>query len=266
MACAFVDDSGSGGDSRFYVLGGYVASIAEWQGFAERWQEVLDLEPRLEYFKMSQAESLRGNFLGFTAVQRDERVSRFIDVIMAHDLREASVAIPHAEFCEVLEPLLLKAHSSPYYFAFVAMVTALSGYYRHGGLSREIVDFVFDIQQGKQTRMESLYGSFRGWYPKWQLGNVHYRTDQDSLPLQAADLIAWHTRRFLCAGEGTRNELKRLHADRSRWYRRILKRKDLAEGARAILDNLPNLKRQYGEERVEKHLDALRRKSAKRQG
>jgi hypothetical protein len=264
VAFAFVDDSGSGGDSRFYVLGGYVASIPEWKSFAVKWQEVLDLQPKLDYFKMSQAESLKGNFLGFTVDQRDERLSRFIDVILTHEVREASVAVPYAAFCEVLEPVLPRTHSSPYYFAFVAMVTALSGFYRHGGAPKEVVDFIFDIQQGKQARMDRLYGSFKGWYPKWQLGRVDYRTDQEYLPLQAADLIAWHNRRFLCSSEGTRVELKRLHADRSRWHRLILKKRDLEEGARAILDNVPNLKKQFGEERVEKHLEALRRKSKKR--
>jgi hypothetical protein len=57
MALAFVDDSGSGGDSAYYVLAGYVASKDEWGAFIEDWQSVLDLPPQMKYFKMSEAES-----------------------------------------------------------------------------------------------------------------------------------------------------------------------------------------------------------------
>lgn len=63
MAFAFVDDSGSGGDSPYYVLAGYSADEATWRAFWGDWQGVLDLSPKLDYFKMSEAESLKGQFL-----------------------------------------------------------------------------------------------------------------------------------------------------------------------------------------------------------
>jgi hypothetical protein len=88
-------------------------------------------------------------------------LSKFIDVNLGHDLFEAAVSIPEAEYREVLYPVLDKPHASPYYFAFIGMVTALSGYYRHSG-STEIVDFVFDEQEGMQNRMLRMYGRFSG--------------------------------------------------------------------------------------------------------
>lgn len=62
MAWAFVDDSGSGGDSPYFVLAGYAACESAWTTFLPHWQSVLDLPPKLEYFKMSEAESLKGQF------------------------------------------------------------------------------------------------------------------------------------------------------------------------------------------------------------
>jgi hypothetical protein len=66
MALAFADDSGSGGETPYYVLAGYSAEESTWDAFWPRWQSVLDLMPRIEYFKMSEAESRKGQFLGFS--------------------------------------------------------------------------------------------------------------------------------------------------------------------------------------------------------
>jgi hypothetical protein len=57
------------------------------------WQAALDVAPKLEYFKMSEAESLKGQFSDFSPEQRTKRVNQFIDVIQAHNLQEASVAV-----------------------------------------------------------------------------------------------------------------------------------------------------------------------------
>jgi len=93
MPLAFIDDSGSGGDSPYYILAGYSAPEATWAAFWPDWQAALDVAPKLQYFKMSEAESLKGQFSGFSSEQRTERVNRFIDVIQAHDLQEASIAV-----------------------------------------------------------------------------------------------------------------------------------------------------------------------------
>ena len=65
MPLAFIDDSGSGGDSPYYILAGYSAPKATWAAFWPDWQAALDVPPKLEYFKMSEAESLKGQFRTF---------------------------------------------------------------------------------------------------------------------------------------------------------------------------------------------------------
>jgi Protein of unknown function (DUF3800) len=59
MLKAFIDDSGSGGDSPWFVLAGYVGTVEAWDAFEQSWRTVLDVSPKLEYFKASEAESLR---------------------------------------------------------------------------------------------------------------------------------------------------------------------------------------------------------------
>src|SRR4051812_11420683 len=66
----FIDDSGSGGSSPYFVLSGYGASLDVWHAFAADWQGVLDLPPKVEYFKMNEAHMCEGQFAGFTPAER----------------------------------------------------------------------------------------------------------------------------------------------------------------------------------------------------
>jgi hypothetical protein len=121
MAWALADDSGSGGDSEYFVLAGYVERESVWTNFSSDWQEILDLEPGLQYFKMSEAESLKGEFSGFTAEERDVRLGQFIDLILKHEPWEVSIAVSEKDYREVLYPVSLNSHASPYYPLFFAM-------------------------------------------------------------------------------------------------------------------------------------------------
>jgi len=260
MVLAFVDDSGSGGDSPYFVLSGYCAAQDTWGAFSRDWQEVLSLWPKLEYFKMSEAESLKGQFATFTPEHREARLRDFIEVILKHEPYEASVVVTEHDYREVLYPVLHKKHASPYYSCFFGMVTALSGFYRHSQ-SRERVDFVFDEQQGKEATARRLYGQFRGWFPNWQLGRITFKNDRDLLPLQAADLIAWQTRRFLCFRDEKRREaLVHLHSKRQ-GFRHTISRKDLQQMADAIANNIPKLREEFGDERIDRHLEGIKKRN-----
>ena len=259
MPLAFVDDSGSGGDSPYFVLAGYCASEATWEAFWPDWQSVLDLPPKLAYFKMSEAETLRGQFAGFTTEGRAKRVNQFIDVILAHDLQEASIAVPDEYYREILDPLLPGKVANPYYMAFIGLVSALAGLNRHRG-STETTDFIFDEQKGIESKALKMYHRLKALSPHRQLGRVVYRSDREMLPLQAADLIAWQMRRFRCSFEPVREELRRLHSGSRREFRSTLTKRHLQRLANALNDNLPALREQFGEDRVDKFLLGLDRR------
>jgi hypothetical protein len=80
---AFIDDSGSGGDSPWYVLAGYLGTLDGWNSFDDQWTEVLHQHPRIEYLKSSEAESLRsdGQWAGIGKDQRDAKLDALTDVI-----------------------------------------------------------------------------------------------------------------------------------------------------------------------------------------
>lgn len=264
MALCFVDDSGSPGDSRYFVLAGYIAPESVWRAFIPEWQEVLEQSPKLLYVKMNEAARLEGQFAAFSRQQRDERVARFIDVILSHKLWEASVVLPAAGFSEILQPVLPDSYCSPYYFAFVGMTVALSAYYRHAGID-ETVHFIFDKQQGKQHRAVRLYEHFKTYFPAKQLGRIWFADDKEAVPLQAADLIAWQTPRWLCSVvDQARPELQMLHVRRQWWYRYIVKDRGLREMREAIVANIDLLRKEVGAETVNELLTQIKLQNQRR--
>ena len=235
MARAFIDDSGSGGDSRYYVLGGYSASIEEWEQFSDLWQAELDRSPSIRYFKMREAESLRRQFSGWSAEARDAKVNALIDVIYSCRLIEASIAVPVKEFEEILRPELPPDCSDPYLICFSCLVAAFSMTNRYAGK----IDFVFDQDQKNEKKA-------RAWYPLSKVllhnpgffGEINFWNDEDFAPLQAADLIAWQVRRALCKDEPIRDTLRRLHADPFSWYRKVLHESDMRRMIAGIRESM----------------------------
>jgi len=245
------DDRGSGGDSRYFILAGFKASIPIWAAFADQWAAVLHENPPVEYFKMSEAESRRGQFDGFDPTERDKKVSDLISVIEQHELWAGCCAVDGAAYEEIVAGHMPPRYDSPYLFAFAKLLTICSGQEQYYGAScaSEIwmppakpstyttVDFVFDRQPGKETEARRLYDRLIEVEPYTKMiGSLDYRNDKEFLPLQAADLAAWQHRRLLCEShrEGVRPEYVRLHGNRLRSYKVVLGRSELLGMAQSI--------------------------------
>jgi hypothetical protein len=221
---SFVDDSGSGGDSRYFVLAGYSAAIEEWETFADAWQKQLDLQPSIEYFKMREAESLRDQFEGWSPEERNAKVESMAAVISKHDLWEASVAIPAQDYHDILEPFLPGTFSDPYLICFDCIIAAFA--FRHRDSK---IDFVFDNDQKNEREARRLYPQIaRIIKIPGEIGKIDFEDDKEFVPLQAADLIAWQVRRSLCSsGEAMRPIIKKMHSDPLRWYHKVFHRSDM---------------------------------------
>jgi hypothetical protein len=78
----YFDDSGSDANSRYYVLAGFIASVEQWKDASIKWRRVLDQEPALRYFKMSEAMAMEGQFkTGWTVPLRNQRILELVQVI-----------------------------------------------------------------------------------------------------------------------------------------------------------------------------------------
>jgi hypothetical protein len=211
---AFIDDSGSGGDSEWYVLAGYLGTVDGWNSFHDQWKQVLLEHPRIEYFKSSEAESLRsdGQWAGVSKEQRDAKIDRLIEVVGRCSRRAICARMRQRVYDELVKGEIPPVWDSPYYFLFPSVIAASINIERLDG-EADPVDFVFDSDEKHEKGskrllpsllpMQSYYGS---------LVNMIYGDEKKVLPLQAADLLAWQTRRAFSVP----SEPRRRHFDAAR--------------------------------------------------
>lgn len=142
MLKAFVDDSGSGGDSTWVVLAGYTGTAAEWAAFSAEWQDVLDRDPPIRYFKSAEAERLHGEFRGFSKAQKDARLDEFIAVIQRRARQAIECRMRQSYYNEIIKARILRIWDDPYYFLLTGMLLAgskLEKYAEDG----DLIEFIF---------------------------------------------------------------------------------------------------------------------------
>jgi hypothetical protein len=212
MLKAFIDDSGSGGDSPWYVLAGYISSVEDWDEFDPEWKSVLDSRPRIEYFKAREAESRRDQFEGFTEDQRNSKIDSLIAVIQKHVRQAIHVRVKQKHYNRIIKANGVPPRwDNPYYFLFPEILASAVVAEKYFG-SSDPLEFVFDSSEQHDKPSRRFYGH------AWEQGsltgrvaNVFYRDEKIFLPLQAADLLAWQVRRRFSVS----TEPRRVHFEES---------------------------------------------------
>lgn len=117
MLKAFVDDSGSGGDSPWYVLAGYVGTVDGWNAFDGLWRSEMESHPKIDYFKGSEAESLRpdGQWAGATKDERDRKINALIEVIVKCAQRAIYVRVQQQDYDDIVKGYVPPGWDNPYY-------------------------------------------------------------------------------------------------------------------------------------------------------
>jgi hypothetical protein len=197
---AFIDDSYT--PDGVFVLAGHVASAEAWAAFAREWEEmlphgVLDRYGK-HHFKMAEMAS---------NPERMARVAGFYRLIEKHvalsvscrfDVRHLRQA--QSRLWLLKRPIHWEPFDNPYIMAFRCLV---DGFHNYRPNIADIlpldqkVDFFFDEQTEKKmilsswdSYMDSRPPETRGLYGT----TPRFESDNDFLPLQAADLWAWWVR------------------------------------------------------------------------
>jgi len=195
---AYIDDSASDvGDKRLFMAG-YLSSADRWMQFADAWDKELRAAPSIDYLKMSEAQSLRGQFGGWTDTDRDQKLVKFAHII--EQLRPFSfeVSISRKEYYEQVRPVAPRGIGNPHFVCVFMAVATLARYVAQEG-GKAPIDFIFDEQSGVNTNIALFFDYMAKSLPKEARrvinGTPIFRDDKDLLPLQAADMLAWHVRR-----------------------------------------------------------------------
>jgi Protein of unknown function (DUF3800) len=243
MMLAHFDASGTMGDSAAFVMAGYLASAEAWEQFSLEWQAVLDLEPKLDYFKMMEANALTQQFSrsrGWTEALRDDRLCKLVAVTHKYAVASVMFVVSTSAWRRHFTGQLARPyHDRPYYFTFYGVMANVVKYLRHKGIE-DTIDCIFDNEGGEP--LTELIDGFNGWVAiappefKVYIGDPPiFRDEKKVLPIQAADMLAWHCRRAF---------YEAVESDETGFY-------SLSVVAREIFDGIENIKSLWGEPEVE---------------
>ncbi len=194
---AYVDESG-GGDGRVLLLAACVHTYIAWAEFSKDWVTALEYPPKISAFHMREARKRVGDFAGWKAIDVDHKVIALTEVIVHHQPHVVSCWVSENDYNELIRGMGPYDVRHAYFSCFCATVIKVAEYQAALGITTP-ADYVFD-EKG-DIGYEALI-----WYPAMKqyapadirpfMGSTPtFKTDEEILPLQAADLIAWHKRR-----------------------------------------------------------------------
>jgi hypothetical protein len=194
---AFIDDSASDcGDRRLY-LAGYVNRADRWAHFSVAWREELKAAPSIDYLKMSEANAFAGQFAGWAIAARDEKLCGLIRVINHFEPMSFEFSLSREEYYRHVKPVAPRGLGNPH---FVCCLHVLFGLARFADSEKVNVpiDFIFDQQTGVSDDLALFMDHMKKSLPRGArklIASIAFEDDKQFLPIQAADMLAWHLRR-----------------------------------------------------------------------
>ena len=195
VAQAYADDSVSDGAGKLFWLAGYIGHANHWLIFSDAWDAALREKPKLDGLHMTTP------FDGWKREARTKKLLRLAEVIAVLKPMDISVHMSLDDFNEVYKPRTGYDFRHPYFMLFfmlVGMMAKLSGERARKAVP---IDFIFDEQGNVGANALLVYEMLRSvnaFDPRWKdvlRNSPVFRSDDDVLPLQAADMLAWHLRR-----------------------------------------------------------------------
>jgi hypothetical protein len=180
---AVVDDSGSEPQSRIFVLAGFVGTPDDWAKFAPEWQAVLDLPPKLDYFKMTEAANLGGQFSrprGWDESKRDDRVAALCSFIQRYSHLTVQAGVRNDYFAKYIKSIPAPERTllvdSPYVLVFTQIILAMATYGDRVGID-DACQFVFDQQHGFDGYAKMAWSNMKALDDRFQeschMGGIH---------------------------------------------------------------------------------------------
>lgn len=198
MLQAYCDESVKDG---ILVIAGYVATAERWAAFSDKWAQMLSMRsphmPRIDEFHMTE---MRGT------PERRELTEAYYRIIEEHVDLAIAYVIDLSELNAAIDSLplfwreKLKEHRNPYLVAFRSLIPALATLHAQQSDERKDsgpTDFIFDEHSG----MAACLNAWESWCVvappallKFHGDAPIFRKSHTTLPLQAADLLAWWVR------------------------------------------------------------------------
>lgn len=193
----FFDDSGKEGDhtSPYPCLAGYIAHESYWWDFVRDWKHLL-LRHGIEAVHMKEIAGIAQK-KGWTGIQRNDILSEFVQVIKKNRLIGFGVGVDAACWRK-LEPKRRKAFGNAQEFCFQRIVRCVVDRMDEAK-EQESVALIFDrdmeFSRPRLGLFEHLLKGDRRVGAR--IASIAFADSKRFVQLQAADLLAWETRKEL---------------------------------------------------------------------
>ena len=158
--------------------------------------------PKLDYMKATEANRREGQFRGWSETDRDKRQLAGVSIIKKHGVIGIKVGLKHDDFEEILKldiPGLRTPYEPMMAHMMITIIGAIEYYLPPATRDQTKVEFLFDCGTTSRKELKTCYKALVSSSPEYQrffYGEPSFRDDNIFKPLQAADLYAWHVRRF----------------------------------------------------------------------
>jgi hypothetical protein len=219
MLSAYIDDSGSAGDQPVVAAGGYVIKAEQMRRLENNWREVLEREGLREPFRMSQAESLVGQFSGWDKPRKDRLVSNLIYILKPRMLRMVLSALVVGDYNDIVSTDDRQTIGGPFSLCAGACIASLSNWLQDSAYYRsELVDVFFEKGASIANKWVKLYmdaATYDVLRAKFKVHSILPIPKGSTPLLEPADLIAYevfkyHRNRLTDPERGVRTSLSAL--------------------------------------------------------
>jgi hypothetical protein len=209
MLNLYGDDSfgrNNAGSQGCCVVAGYVTDSTVWKRISDDWRIALNVPPKIAYFRMREYVNLcngnveeAGEFRNMSKADANKKFYALVAVLERHgrSLGWVESAATWDIFNDALTDEWRAVFKSPYSLCVIGILKGCRDLMnRIGGFKP--VDFTFDEQDGFDLLLYESWKLLQQILPpeyREIMFRIGFANDKLLIPLQCADLLAWHVRR-----------------------------------------------------------------------
>lgn len=192
---AYLDESGTDEVSKEAALAGYVLDPVGFQVFEQDWQHILEIH-ELPYLHMKDF-SPHGRFSHFTEAAKVALFRDLSEVIRQNALVGILTAVDTESYRRTISRDAVEQLFSPYAFLFRMSVELVASWAERYYQQEKIV-YLLDFGNRYRAQIEDMYGVMKREQAAGQnyhLGPLSFDDDREYMALQAADMLAYETKK-----------------------------------------------------------------------
>jgi len=201
-----IDETDSHGvKPRVFLMGGYIATVEQWEQLTDAWNDELNRPPKLDYFSFREAFPTsgkpNGQFYNMNAQQRDERLANFREIIEQFTQYEIMIGF-QLRFYQNAFSFNKRMRNNHYMFALPNLQLVVSQNLDRIELTRQPIEFIFDSRKIEEPKIIEAWAYARDHAetdPPDIFQNIlttlpQFRSSRDVIALQTADMLVGWTR------------------------------------------------------------------------